>query len=45
MEISSLGEWVVKNPLERTRDLGGKTLSGLIVDDLSHNAQHWAKGT
>jgi hypothetical protein len=47
MEISSLREWEVGNPLESisTRDLGGETLSGLIGCDLKQNAQHWGKVT
>ena len=35
--------WEEGDPLESTRDLGGKRLSGLIVGELSQNAQQWVK--
>ena len=41
MEIISLQEWEVGDPLESTRDWGSGTLSGLI----SQNAQQWEEGT
>lgn len=35
----------VGDPIEISRDPGGKRLKGLKEHDLSQNAQHWGKGT